>query len=298
MNTVVEGSIFFNRNSVSQRRVRDRTQGSQHGGLTRLVSPSDLGNLIKPFVFLDYFDVAPGGSPMNLHPHSGIATVTVPLSGKTEYYDSTGKQGILLAGGVEWMSAGGGVWHGGGIVGNERMKGYQLWMALPPEDENGSAYSQYLPPEQVPSSGPARVILGRYGQAESSIRTRTPMNYLHIRLRDGEHWRYQPPAGHTVAWIATHRGKLRTADCTLQNEIAVFEKSSQAIDFSADGDTEFVLGSSIRHPHELALGYYSVHTSPAALERGEAEIRRIGRQIESVNVLNRKRHPRVPEYSA
>ncbi len=298
MNAIVEGTIFFNRNTVSERRVRNRTQGSNHGGLTRLVSPSGLGNLIKPFVFLDYFDVAPGGPPMNVHPHSGIATVTVPLSGKTEYYDSTGKQGILPAGGVEWMSAGGGVWHGGGIAGNERMKGYQLWVALPPEDENGPAYSQYLPPEQVPSSGPARVILGRYGQAESPLRTRTPMNYLHVRLKDGERWRYQPPAGHTVAWAATHRGKLHTAGRTLQNEIAVFEESSQAIDFGADGDTEFVLGSSIRHPHELALGYYSVHTSPAALERGEAEIRRIGRQIESENILNRKRHLRVPEYSA
>lgn len=295
MNAIVEDTIFFNTNVISGRRVRHRTQGSNHGGLTRLVSPSDLGNLIKPFVFLDYFDVAPGGAPMNMHPHSGIATVTVPLSGKTEYYDSTGKQGILPAGGVEWMSAGGGVWHGGGIAGNERMKGYQLWVALPPEDENGPAYSRYLPPEQVPSSGPARVILGRYGQAESLIRTRTPMNYLHVRLKDGERWRYQPPAGHTVAWVATHRGKLHTADCTLQNEIAVFEESSQAIDFRVDGDTEFVLGSSIGHPHELALGYYSVHTSPAALERGEAEIRRIGRQIASENILNRSRHLRVPE---
>ncbi|SEL34207.1 pirin family protein [Nitrosovibrio tenuis] len=298
MNAIVEGTSFFNRNIVSKRRIRDRTQGSNHGGLTRLVSPSDLGNLIKPFVFLDYFDVARGGSPMNMHPHSGIATMTVPLSGKTEYHDSTGKQGILPAGGVEWMSAGGGVWHGGGIAGNERMKGYQLWVALPPEDENGPAYSRYLPPEQVPSSGPARIILGRYGQAESLIRTRTPMNYLHVSLKDGERWRYQPPAGHTVAWVATHRGKLRTANCTLQNEIAVFEESSQAIDFGGDGDTEFVLGSSIRHPHELALGYYSVHTSPAALARGEAEIRRIGRQIESENILNRKRHLRVPEDSA
>lgn len=298
MDAIVEGTLFTNRNIAPGRRVRDRTQGSSRGGLTRLASPSDLGNLIKPFVFLDYFDVAPGGPPMNIHPHSGIATVTVPLSGKTGYYDSTGKHGILPAGGVEWMNAGGGVWHGGGIAGNERLKGYQLWVALPPEDENGPAYSQYLAPEQVPSSGPARIIFGRYGQAESPIRTRTPMNYLHVRLKDGERWRYQPPAGHTVAWVATHRGKLNTADCTLQNEIAVFEESGQAIDFRADGDTEFVLGSSIRHPHELALGYYSVHTSPAALERGEAEIRRIGRQIESENILNRKRHLRVPEYSA
>jgi len=40
-----------------------------------------------------------------------------------------------------------------------------------------------------------------------------------------------------------------------------------------------VLGSAAKHPHELVLGYYSVHTSKATLEQGEAEIRRIGAQL-------------------
>src|SRR6202022_3545501 len=33
-----------------------RTHGRTHGPITRLVSPSDLGEFIKPFVFLDLFD--------------------------------------------------------------------------------------------------------------------------------------------------------------------------------------------------------------------------------------------------
>jgi len=41
----------------------------------------------------------------------------------------------------------------------------------------------------------------------------------------------------------------------------------------------FVLGSAIKHPHPLVLGYYSVHTSEKALAQGEAEISRIGRQL-------------------
>ena len=290
MNDIVRDiAVFLDQNKVSQRRVHHRTQGRNQGGITRLVSPSDLGNSIKPFVFLDYFDMVSSGARMNMHPHSGIATLTVILSGKLDYADTTGMHGTLPTGGIEWMNAGGGVWHDGGATENERVQGYQLWVALPPEDENSTAYSQYLPPEQVPSSGPARVILGQYGQAKSLIRTRTPMNYLHVRLKDGEHWRYQPPTDHTVAWIATNRGKLRTATGTLQNEIAVFDESNLAIDFTADGDTEFVLGSSIKHPHELVLGYYSVHTSSKALERGEAEIKRIGQQTQTENIFNRKR---------
>ncbi|HZV64755.1 MAG TPA: pirin family protein, partial [Telluria sp.] len=51
------------------------------------------------------------------------------------------------------------------------------------------------------------------------------------------------------------------------------------IDFVAHGDTEFVLGSAVKHPHELVMGYYSVHTSEAALAQGEAEIQRIGTRL-------------------
>ena len=34
------------------------------------------------------------------------------------------------------MHAGGGVWHSGGPLGVARIKGYQLWIALPPEEGN------------------------------------------------------------------------------------------------------------------------------------------------------------------
>jgi hypothetical protein len=52
------------------------------------------------------------------------------------------------------------------------------------------------------------------------------------------------------------------------------------IDFVAQGgDTAFVLGSAVKHPHELVTGRYSVHTSKVALEQGEAEIKRIGERF-------------------
>jgi hypothetical protein len=38
----------------------------QHGPATRLMSPSDLGEILKPFVFLDLFDHE--GAPFNGHP--------------------------------------------------------------------------------------------------------------------------------------------------------------------------------------------------------------------------------------
>ena len=55
-----------------------------------------------------------------------------------------------------------------------------------------------------------------------------------------------------------------------------FEESEGPIDFIANRDTPFVLGFAILHPHDLVTSFYSVHTNRNALDRGEAEIRRIG----------------------
>jgi hypothetical protein len=41
------------------------------------------------------------------------------------------------------------------------------------------------------------------------------------------------------------------------------------------GGADFVLGSAPFHPHDLVLGYYSVHTSPSSLQKGEQQIAKI-----------------------
>jgi redox-sensitive bicupin YhaK (pirin superfamily) len=271
---------------MNQRNVAFRTAGNTRGAITRLVSPGDVGKLIKPFVFLDRFRMEAGrGGKMGMHPHSGIATVTVIMDGAIAYSETTGSSGVLSAGGVEWMSAGNGVWHDGGPVEGHGARGFQLWLALPAEDENGPTESRYLSPEQVQSAGPARVIIGEYGGASSLIRPRASINYLHVKLNDGERWTYQPPAGHDVAWVSVAEGALRTGRTTIGLEVAVFEEGEGAIEFVAEGATEFVLGSATRHPHDLVTGYYSVHTNAAALEKGESEIQRIGSQLRAANLI-------------
>jgi redox-sensitive bicupin YhaK (pirin superfamily) len=265
----------------TSREIVFRTRGHKRGPITRLVSPSDLGEVMKPFVFLDLFEFEPGAARMRIedgwHPHSGIATVTVMLEGAIRFAETTGKSGVLPAGGVEWMRAGGGVWHTGSSEPG-RVKGFQLWVALPPELENAPNASHYVLPAEVPVDGAVRVILGAYGELKSPIDA-PPMTYLALRLSAGQRWRYQPPPGHDVAWVAVAEGALRTSSLVRTGEVAVFEQSERAIDFVAEGDTSFVLGSALRHPHELHLGNYSVHTSVGALRRGEAEIRRIGLEL-------------------
>jgi redox-sensitive bicupin YhaK (pirin superfamily) len=59
-----------------------------------LASPSDFGEIIKPFVFLDLFQIPATTEPLfGWHPHSGIATITVVQEGATSYEETTGQKG-------------------------------------------------------------------------------------------------------------------------------------------------------------------------------------------------------------
>src|SRR6266849_46512 len=263
------------------RKVVFRTRGYTQGPITRLVSPSDLGELIKPFVFLDLaaFDGRFAPTPMGFgwHPHSGIATVTVMLEGAVRYAETTGREGVLPPGGVEWMRASGGVWHTGAPE-EGRVKAFQLWVALPPELENAPNASHYVMPKDIPFEGPVRVILGEHGDAKSPIEG-PPMTYLSVSVKPVETKTYHHPNGHTVAWVAVHEGVLLTSSPIPSGEIAIFEPSEESIAFVAEGKTGFVLGSAAKHPHELVLGAYSVHTSSETLRQGQKEIRRIGQEL-------------------
>ncbi|HET6942588.1 MAG TPA: pirin family protein [Sphingomicrobium sp.] len=268
-------------NDVDQvRPIVHRTFGQKHGPITRLVSPHDGGELIKPFVFLDLFE-SDGSefSGFGLHPHSGIATLTYVAEGSVNFEDTNGARGSITSGGVEWMRAGHGVWHGGGggEVGN--MRGFQLWLALPPELELGSSVSLYQSAEELPAAGPARVLLGTHEGASSAIEAPSDINYLAVRLHPGERWRYDPPAAHNLLWIAVGKGEVKAPDLVRRGELAIFAFGHEPVEFVAEGDTEFVLGSAVRHPHELVTGRYSVHTSEDALAKGEKRIREIHQEL-------------------
>lgn len=279
MNAVVQAS-------ASARRIVHRTRGSKHGPITRLMSPSDLGEVLKPFVFLDYFEIPAGNGPMfGWHPHSGIATVTVIHEGATSYEETTGQKGILFPGGVEWMRAGRGVWHTGATVGETITKGFQLWVALPADLELAPCDSRYLASEDVASSRPARVILGDHAGAGSAIPAPQGINYLDVELKAGERWSYQPPPGHEVLWLALAHGSIQANESISGGELVVFEESNASLEIKAPMASRFALGSAVKHPHALVTGYYSVHTSAAALHAGESEIRRIGSQWAAAGVI-------------
>jgi redox-sensitive bicupin YhaK (pirin superfamily) len=137
------------------------------------------------------------------------------------------------------------------------------------------ATSRYFDADQVETDGTARILLGEHDGLRSPISAPLPMTYLHVTLDDGQTWTYTPSADHNLAWLATHRGRLRTADTDLERELVIFEDGNSPIELHAEGETELVIGSAIRHPYPLVLGPSSVHTSADNLRDAQAQLRRL-----------------------
>ena len=170
------------------------------GFLVRRPFPTPAFSEFDPFLLLDEMgpmEVGPGeakGAPD--HPHRGFETVTYMLSGEMEHKDSRGHAGSLRPGDVQWMTAGAGVVHSempsaefdraGG-----RMHGFQLWVNLPKRDKMMKPRYQEIPSSQIPTATSAdglvsvTVIAGEALGQKAVIETRTPIIYLHYRIKPG-----------------------------------------------------------------------------------------------------------------
>ena len=107
-----------------------------------------------PFLLFDHFgsdnpDDYLAGFPM--HPHRGIETVTYMLAGAVHHKDSIGNSGVIEAGDVQWMTAGGGIMHEEMPQPRQgRMAGFQLWVNLPARLKMSQPRYQEIVSDQIP----------------------------------------------------------------------------------------------------------------------------------------------------
>ena len=270
------------------RTVGSRKAAVSRGPIANLISPSDLGESLKPFVFLDFFSatVTPGFG-FDMHPHSGIATLTWQPGCDVRYTDTTGQAGILKAGGLEWMNAGGGAWHQGWLQGSGPSIGFQLWVPMPPDIEDGPAFGQYVPPEEVPSldipGGDVKVLLGSLENGieriASPIESHQDMNYLVLSIETNHRWSYRPPPSHQIAWAFAFEGAPLIQGIETDRELLVLEGSGEIQIRAIDHPARVLIGTGRPHSFPLVRGPSSIHTNSVSLAKGKAAIDRIGAQI-------------------
>jgi hypothetical protein len=181
------------------------------------VLTADLQRRLDPFLMLDEFrsdnpDDYLAGFPN--HPHRGFETVTYMLAGRMRHRDNAGHEGLLTAGGVQWMTAGRGIVHSelpeqeDGL-----MHGFQLWVNLPARDKLTVPAYRDIPAEAIPSytavNGVAvKVIAGESdGVAGAVQREATAPLYLDLELPPGAAHAVAIPSGHN-AFVYVYQGSV------------------------------------------------------------------------------------------
>jgi redox-sensitive bicupin YhaK (pirin superfamily) len=185
--------------------------------MTRIIGTTEF-NVLDPFLLLDAFESDQpqdyiGGFPS--HPHRGFETVTYLLAGRMRHKDSAGNEGVIEAGGIQWMTAGRGIVHSEmPEQENGLLMGFQLWVNLPANMKMSEPSYQEFPPAGVPleqheNGTEVRVISGVTGLGtEGPVHnTHVKPTYLDVSLPAGESFR-QEVAGDDNAFVFLIDGEL------------------------------------------------------------------------------------------
>jgi len=177
------------------------TQDGAGVKLSRLLGTPRLKSL-DPFLLLDEFKSDNtndfiAGFPE--HPHRGFETVTYLKRGKFHHRDSSGNQGLLTAGSVQWMTAGKGIIHSEmPEVSEGSLWGYQLWINLPSRLKMIEPQYQDIPSERIPrietQGAQVAVISGEFDGSRGPAQPHFPVIYLDVELSAQSNFAHSVPA--------------------------------------------------------------------------------------------------------
>lgn len=215
------------------------------------------GNEFDPFLLLDYagpHNFAPDEAKRGVgeHPHRGFETVTILYQGELEHRDSSGSQGTIGPGDVQWMTAASGVVHeefhsrqfakDGGTL-----EMVQLWVNLRSTDKVAPPKYQDLRDEQFPQfslpndAGIVRVIAGQLDDAEGPASTFSPINLWDIQLTGNATATLTVPAGHTCV-VIVQKGSVQVNESLIHAvELALLERSGDEMVLEAESESRVLL---------------------------------------------------------
>ena len=164
-------------------------------------------NYFDPFLMLDEFgsenseDYVAGFPP---HPHRGIETVTYMLAGEFEHKDSTGGQGKMSAGDVQWMKTGSGIIHSEMPAMKEgKLHGFQLWINMPASKKMDKPEYHYIDADKMSihkdDEKKIKVIAGKFENAEGPIsKHNIEPFYFDVELKKDKEFNFDIPSSHNT----------------------------------------------------------------------------------------------------
>ena len=240
------------------------------------ITHTDTRKELNPFTFFDAGTMQRNdeGLFIGMHPHSGIGILTYFEGGNLQHDDSGNNENIIKSGGVQWIRAGGGVWHQENYLRPDRhlknwpLTIHQLWMQLPPELEESEVEYQNFQPEQIPIVDNVKIIVGHYKGLTSPVKTPYEMTYLDVELKSGQTFDFATPDNQTRGFIFPREGNLilHGQEITL-NRISILEENTGICQIEAVTDAKFVFLTSAPQNYDVIAQRGSIHTNTMALQR-------------------------------
>ena len=162
-------------------------------------------NYFDPFLMLDEFgsenkDDYVAGFPA--HPHRGIETVTYMLEGDFEHKDSSGGEGRMKAGDVQWMKTGSGIIHSEmPAMKDGKLHGFQLWINMPAKLKMSQPEYYYMDNEKInihnDKEKSVKVIAGNFENSKGFFEQHNiePI-YFDISLNKNKKFNFNLPSTH------------------------------------------------------------------------------------------------------
>ena len=222
-------------------------------------------NYFDPFLMLDEFgsenkdDYIAGFPP---HPHRGIETVTYMLAGDFEHKDSTGGQGRMTAGDVQWMKTGSGIIHSEMPAMKEgKLHGFQLWINMPAKFKMSKPEYHYINADQMSvhkdDEKKIKVIAGKFEDAEGPIKKHNldPI-YFDVELKKGKEFNFLIPSTHN-SFIYLINGEIKIGNENhdkVKDSTLILLSRGKNLKISALSNAKFLLISGKPIGEQIARG--------------------------------------------
>ena len=206
--------------NIEVNKIIDPTPASDGAGVKLKRSIGVEPNYFDPFLMLDEFgsenseDYIAGFPP---HPHRGIETVTYMLAGDFEHKDSTGGQGKMTAGDVQWMKTGSGIIHSEmPAMKDGKLHGFQLWINMPASMKMDKPEYHYIDADKMSvhkdSDKQIKVIAGKFQKAEGPIKKHNvePV-YFDVELKKDKEFNFELPPSHN-SFIYLIEGEIKIGE--------------------------------------------------------------------------------------
>ena len=222
-------------------------------------------NYFDPFLMLDEFgsenseDYIAGFPP---HPHRGIETVTYMLAGDFEHKDSTGGEGKMSAGDVQWMKTGSGIIHSEMPAMKEgKLHGFQLWINMPAKLKMSKPEYIYIDANKMKihkdSDKQIKVIAGKFEKAEGPVKGHNvePI-YFDVELNKGKKFDFKIPSTHN-SFIYLIDGEIEIGEkkhAKVKDSTLVLLSRGENLKVSAKINAKFLVISGKPINEEIARG--------------------------------------------